>query len=339
MESLRAAVDDLEAAVSLDPEFGLAHGKLAMLYAVLNNFGGGVQGELFPLIRKHAELGMRHAPDHPESHMAALSIHWPIEWDWEESRKDLENALALDPDYDDARWALAEWYGVIAGNTDRGLEIVQEAIRLDPFGIQPLSVRAWILSNGQRYAEAAEQYRQLYTLAPSDPLHVLNMVSNLALVGQQEGALERIKELLPSFPSPRPVTLAVHLARAGDTVTARQVLTEAAARKEAGGSVAASGLAAAYAALGETEEALAWLERCFDQEGGIYYLRSHDWRNLWGHPRFQALWDRVGLLGDPPVVQPLEAADLEDPPGGLVIDRPPGEDPADPAAPKRGSPR
>jgi TolB-like protein/tetratricopeptide (TPR) repeat protein len=301
IENIYAAVDDMKSAVELDPEFGRAHQKLAMFYAVLNNFAGGVQGENFPIIREHTELAMRYLPpDHPEYHMAALSIHWPMEWDWEQSRKDLENALALDPDYLDARWALAEWHGVIAGNTDRGLEIIQEVERLDPFGVQPVTVRAWILTTGQRYAEAAEVHQRLHEMMPGDPAHVLNRASCLALAGEREEALRLIQEVLAGIPSPRSVTLAVHLARAGDTVTAREILTEGVARREAGGDVAASALAAAYAAVGEIEEALDWLERCFDEEGGIYFLRGHDWRPLWGHPRFQDLWDRVGLLGDPP---------------------------------------
>jgi serine/threonine-protein kinase len=302
IDNIYAAVEDMKVAVELDPAFGRAHQKLAMFYAVLNNFAGGVQGESFPVIREHTELAMRHLPpDHPEYHMAALSIHWPMEWDWEQSREDLENALALDPDYLDARWALAEWYGVIAGNTDRGLEIVQEVERLDPFGLQPVTVRAWILITGQRYAEAAEVHQRLHEMVPGDPAHVLNRASFLALAGEREEALQLIREVLPGIPSPRPLTLAVHLARAGDTVTAREILTDGLARREAGGDVAASALAAAYAAVGDIETALDWLERCFDQEGGIYYLRSPDWSPLWGHPRFQALWDRVGLLGDPPV--------------------------------------
>ena len=304
MENIRAAVDDLNTAVELDPEFGRAHGKLAMLYAILNNFAGGVQGEYFPLVREHAELAILHSPGHPESHMAQMSIHWPIEWDWEAARQDLENALALDPGYFDARWALAEWYGVIAGNTERGLEVIQEAARLDPFSSTPLNVRAWILTNGQRYAEAAEDYRRLHELMPEEPAHVLNMATNLALAGSTDEALEALRDVLPLIPSPRPVTLAAHLARAGDTITAREILEDAVSLKEAGGDVAASGVAAGYAALGEVEEALAWLERCFEDEGGIYYLRSPDWHPLRGHPRFQAIWDRVGLPGDPPVVPP-----------------------------------
>ncbi len=36
------------------------------------------------------------------------------------------------------------------------------------------------------------------------------------------------------------------------------------------------------------------------EEGGIYNLRSPDWNALHGHPRFQAIWDRVGLPGNRP---------------------------------------
>ena len=63
------------------------------------------------------------------------------------------------------------------------------------------------------------------------------------------------------------------------------------------GSVAASGIAIAYAALGDVDDALDWLERSFQDEGGVYFLRSIDFAPLAGEPRFQALWDRVGLYG------------------------------------------
>lgn len=308
IQSLEAAVVELERAIELDPEFGRAHGRLALVYGVLNNFGGGTQGELFPLMQEHAEQAARYAPDDPMTHMAQLSKHWPVEWDWEAARQDLENALALDPDFADARWALAEWYGVIAGNTDRGLEIIREAIRLDPFSVQPRAVRAWILTNGQRYAEAAEAYRGLLESAPGDVSVTLNLASNLALAGRPDEAAGRLREVLPAIPVPRPVTLAVHLARVGETDRAREVLEQAVALKGSGGSVPASGIAAAYAALGEVEESLAWLERSFDREGGIYYLRSPDWAPLWDTPRFRAIWGRVGLPGEYPAVRWAEAS-------------------------------
>jgi len=297
MESIQMAVGDFNRAVRMDPEFGRAHAKLAMLYAVINNFSGGVQGELLPLIQTHAELAVRYLPDHPDSHLAMMSVHWPIEWDWEAARLDLESILDLNPDYVDAWWALAEWYGVIAGNTERGLEIIQEAARLDPFSVQPLIVKGWILWNGRRFDEAAQVYRQVVELAPGDPTQTRNLVSVLALSGQMEEAAREMERLLSRTPAPFPVDFAVPLAQVGDTIAARALVDKAVERRAEGGDVAASGIAAGYAALGEVEEALDWLELCFEAEGGIYYLRKSDWDSLREHPRFQTLWNRLGFPG------------------------------------------
>jgi hypothetical protein len=120
----------------------------------------------------------------------------------------------------------------------------------------------------------------------------------LALAGRVEEARQELQVVLPAMPSPRPISLAVPLAWVGDTTAARAVLADAVAMKSSGGSVPASGIAAAYAVLGDVDNALDWLERSFDQEGGIYYLRSPEWQTLWGQPRFQALWDRIGLPGE-----------------------------------------
>ncbi len=300
------AVDALNRAIELDPEFGRAHGKLARIYVGMNNSGGGVQGELFPLIREHARAAMRFAPDHPESRMAMVSVFWTIEWDWEAARQEVERALALDPYFSDARAVLAEWYGVIAGNTDRALEVLSEVDRTDPFSLITPMLRGSILMNGRRYPEAVEEYRWLKAQAPEEWSWDLLLASSLALAGRQEEARQTIQDVLPRIPSPRPVELAVSLARAGDTAAARGVLEEAVALKEEGGNVPASGIARGYAVLGEVEEAITWLERCFGQEGGVYYLRNPDWDSLRGHPRFQAIWDRLGLPGGPPMVSPSD---------------------------------
>lgn len=61
-------------------------------------------------------------------------------------------------------------------------------------------------------------------------------------------------------------------------------------------------LAAGYAAVGETEVALDWLETSFREEGGDYSLR-HPWFDpLRSEARFRALWDELGLPGPEPVV-------------------------------------
>ncbi|MFO7589034.1 MAG: tetratricopeptide repeat protein [Gemmatimonadota bacterium] len=165
-EGLEAAVDDLEQAVALDPEFGRAHGMLGMLCGFLRDTGLRTAAEAFPLVRREAELAMRFAPDEPESRMAMMVVHMALERDREAARRDLEAVLALDPSYMEGRWALAQWCGYLAGDTKRGLREIEAARRLDPLGARLELSRGWILINGRRFDDAAEVLVRLYRANP-----------------------------------------------------------------------------------------------------------------------------------------------------------------------------
>jgi tetratricopeptide (TPR) repeat protein len=303
-EGSEAAEDDFRQAIALDPEFGQAHAMLAMAYLMQNNAGIRRRGELFPLIREHTGLAMQYAPDQPESHMAQASVYYTLEWAWEEARREMETVVALDSRREDWMWALAEWHGIVAGDTERALEILDNALRLNPFAATTGVLRASVLHFGRRYAEAAEEYRKLRTVDPANPTNTMNLVSNLALAGQMEEARQLMDEALPGIRRTYGPTLAVHLARVGDVEEARSVWEEAVARQAAGASISASGLAAGAVAVGETDEALSWLERAFDEEGGIYTLRDPLWDPVRSDSRFQTLWDLVGLPGLPPTKSP-----------------------------------
>jgi serine/threonine-protein kinase len=296
-----AAEDHFREAVTLDPEFGEAHAMLAMTYVVQNNSGIRRRGELFPLIREHAALAMQYAPDQAESHMAQSSVYYTLEWDWEAARQEMERAVELDR-RESWLWTLAEWHGIVAGNTEQALEILDDAFRMNPFSAATGSLRAGVLHFGRRYGEAAEEYRKLRAVDPANPTNTMNLVSNLALSGQREEARQLLDEALPDIRRTYGPTLAVHLARVGYMGEALSVFEEVAARRAAGASISASGMAAAALAVGETEEALDWLTRAFEEEGGIYTLRDPLWDPLRGDPRFQAFWNRLGLPGAPPPV-------------------------------------
>ncbi len=297
IDDLWAATEDFEHAVELDPGFGQAHARLALTLGMSNNYGQRRQGDLFPKMRRHALEAMRLIPDDPQAHMAMLAIHWPIEWDWAAARQDLERALELSPDLVDALWALAEWEGVIAGNTDRGLELLRRAETIEPNSPRIMTMRMWVLMNARRWDEAVEEGRRILELDPENLNTLLNVASLLSLEGHQEEARALLLPLLDELPPPHPPEMAAHVARVGETERARAILRAGVALRESGGDVPASGIAVGYAVLGDVEKALDWLERSFTEEGGIYYLRHADWDSVARDPRFQALWDRVGLQG------------------------------------------
>lgn len=299
-EGLAAAISDTEAALAIDPEFGRAHGLLGLLAVVERNWGLVSAEEAFPVVRRQAELAMELAPDEPSSHLALASVHWTLEWDWEAARRDLERALSLDPGNPEARWALAEWHGVIAGDTERGLREIENGRRFDPLSPSLREVEAWVLLVGRRWERAADVLLPLHLADPSDAWTTATVAWVLAGAGRTEEARELLDGIGPEIADPFRISLVAALAALGELDAARDHLARALAYRDAGGSMPASSLAAGYAAVGETETALDWLETSFRWEGGDYTLR-HPWFDpLRAEPRFRAIWDQLGLPGPEP---------------------------------------
>jgi len=301
-DEVEAAADALEQAIALDPEFGRAHGMLGLVNVVMRNRGMRSAAEAFPIVRRHAEIAMRLAPDEPESGMAQVALYWTLEWDWEAARHELERIIELDPSSPQGRWAFAEWHGVIAGNTERGLQEIEEARRLDPLSPLLDRVEAWILFVGRRYAEAAEAHGRMHTANPADAATAVTYARLLATAGDREEAEVLLAEVGPNVMDPFRVDLATAYAELGEFDLAREHMDRALAFREAGGWIPASTLAAGLAAIGDLEAALDWLERSFREEGGDWSLRDPGFDPLRAEPRFQTLWDEVGLPGAPPDV-------------------------------------
>jgi TolB-like protein/Tfp pilus assembly protein PilF len=300
-EDLEAAADDLEQAVALDPEFGRAHGMLGLVYVVLRNMGIRSAEEAFPIVRRQAEIAMRLAPDEPESRWAQAAVFWTLEWDWDAVRRACEAILELDPSSARVHWGLAEWYGIIAGDTERGLREIAEARRLDPFYPALDGKEAWILYVGRRYAESAEVLGRMHRAQPGDPMIAIGLAQLLAALGSRDEAEALLAAAVPNVPDPFRVGVVLAYAQLGEDELAREHLERALAFREAGGWIPASKLAMGFTAIGETDAALDWLERSFREEGGDYMLREPDFDPLRAEPRFQVLWDQLGLPGaDPP---------------------------------------
>ncbi|MEK6253731.1 MAG: hypothetical protein N2B05_03445, partial [Gemmatimonadales bacterium] len=299
-EGMETAVGDLERAIAIDPEFGRAHGMLGLLTIVMRNWGIRSMEEAFPVVRRQAEIAMRLAPDEPESRMAQLAVYWTLEWDWEAARRELEATLELDRSAPDARWALAEWHAVIAGDTERGLRELEIAKRLDPFSPTLGQLEAWILTVDGRWDEAAEVLGRLHRADPDDALTTVSLATALAAGGREEEAEALLAEVSSSVEDWFRVSLVTAYAELGEVEVAREHMARAIAFREAGGWIPASTLARGLAAIGETEDALDWLERSFREEGGDWSLRDSVFDPLRADPRFQALWDQVGLPGAGP---------------------------------------
>ncbi|HSG07060.1 MAG TPA: hypothetical protein VLA36_01795, partial [Longimicrobiales bacterium] len=149
-----------------------------------------------------------------------------------------------------------------------------------------------------RFEEGLEARRAFDRDFPDEPSALPGLAGNLAFMGhrQESEALDSL--WLPLVPRPLDPSWAITFAWRGDTVRARAILDTALVALEEGRKLSPQGFAYAYLGLGQYDEALDWLERAAD-ESHYWLLRDPAFDPLVPDPRFQALWKRVGLKGEP----------------------------------------
>lgn len=238
-----------------------------------------------------------------------------------------ERALVLDPDLAPARAALGWFQGIIFRDTDRGLEIVEEALTADPSYARSHSYHAWLLRSIGRFEEAVDSARTAYRLDPHSLLTLHALAWTLFCAGAPEEALEMERRVRRDTPhvdaghayvalmaaylglldeavaaardaaritgeNPLIMTaVAYTFAVAGRTRDARALADEAAAAQLP--RAPRGHLAMSYVALGDAERAIRLLREARRERCPFFLAARFDPRlgSLAGDPRVQNLFD------------------------------------------------
>jgi Tfp pilus assembly protein PilF len=220
------------------------------------------------------------------------------DWDPIAAERHFERALALDPDNAEAHLFFAH----LRSNQARHEEAMREsarALELEPFNSRFNALEGQFLVHAGRADDAIERLQAVIAL---DPNHVLARIfiatayiekgRYAEAISESQLAAERTRR---SMAHPLGI-LGYALVKSGDVAQARAVLEEllTASRSRY---VAPYGIALIYNALGERDEALAWLERGFEARDHKMNLLKVDpkWKNLHGDVRFQDLVRRIGF--------------------------------------------
>ena len=202
-EGAAKALPLLERALSMEPDYALAHGFASWAHEIVFARGGGREENRLGTIR-HAHAAIAHGRDDA----VALSLGGfglgMVAHDRQAARQAFEAALALSPSC-----ALTYMFGgvvmVLAGNPDRGIEWGERALRLSPF--DPMSYVPWFsitLGHFQRgeYEAAAEAAQKVFQANPYwSSAHFL-LAATHAKLGRHDAAKSaaaRVLELEPDF--------------------------------------------------------------------------------------------------------------------------------------------
>ena len=163
----------LQSALELDPDFAMAHRRLARLYLSVGNR----EKELEHLRRAY---NLRNTVTNDEQRLIEGS-YFSVQGQYEKAVESLVLLVNLNPDDPDAQYELALAY-LDAGNPGNAEKYLRQVLKLNPFSTPAYSYLVRVLARRNENAEALEVYRQAATRGLQTPS--LHWGLGLALLGQ-----------------------------------------------------------------------------------------------------------------------------------------------------------
>ena len=291
------AIDFFNQAIALDPLYGLAYSSVADAYRRLPITSDVPATDAFPKSRAAALRALEIDDELAEAHTWLGFIKMWFEWDWAGAESEMQRGIALDPQSGYARMA----YQHLLTQTGRHQEALAEgtsAIDLEPLSLIVNANHGWALFVAGRVEEAIAQTEKTLDLYPYFWVAHLNR-------GKLHVATAEYAQALRSFQKAHELsggnTEALSMsgyasALAGDESTGRKML-EALRSRAPNRYTPPYNIAVILNGLGETEDALEWLERAVAERDVhvVFLKRDTKWEAYRQKPRFKRILKRLSL--------------------------------------------
>jgi TolB-like protein/Tfp pilus assembly protein PilF len=294
-ESLEAAVVAFETALERDPDYARALVGLGDALAVLAFYDHRPPMEAFPLAKDAARRALEVEPRLAEPHATLGYAALYYDWDWQAAEREFRRAIAVSPDYAVAH----QWYSnylVSAGRFDEAETEMRRASELDPLSVVAHAAVAWVQYYAENYEQAAAQLEESFERDPDFLVAHQWMALALTALGRLDEAETYVLRFVEL--SGRSAASMAALARVrgaqGDVEEARRILE---ALEDDSGYVPSYEIGASWAALGEGDRAVAWLERAYDERAHSMAFLAVDplLASLHGMDEFADLLGRLRL--------------------------------------------
>jgi serine/threonine protein kinase/Tfp pilus assembly protein PilF len=298
-DNRKKALDYYRRAIDIDPAYALAYVELSKTYTALLNNNLIDPREAAPLAeaaaRKALELDDRLA----EAHLAMGTVKLNA-WDWSAAEQEFKHAIDLNPNLSRAHIAYF-FYLTQRGRYEEAAAEARRAIEVDPLSTLAKTSVVYSLLMSRQNKQAIEAVNEMIAHDQRNP--DLYGVLAQAYKGNKQyreaiGALEDAMKLGDDSPDLQ-ILLGTIYPNVGESNKTRAILKKLATGKDY---VSPIGLAILHAALGEREQAFAFLERAYaahDQQFIWLRIESESEQSEFGSlrfdPRFQDLLRRTGL--------------------------------------------
>jgi len=300
-DDIRTAIGCFEKAIGKDPNYVDPYRRLAAAYFHLAFHEIVPTKDAVPKTRDYVNKALQLDSTSAESHLSRALLQ-EVEMDYRGSRKEIERAIELNPNLAKAHSELGLSY-LYARDFERANLELQRSLDLDPLSVESILIAATSHLYAREPEKALELYQKALSIDPGSHFVTANIGLCHIKQGMYEQGLAEIRKSLEMIagqsghPSPNAMAdLPYALMKAGKADEARQVVREMVRYHEEHGTGTDS-VARAYAAIGEADKALEWLQKAYEEHSLQLEWTAVDFNleAMHSDPRFQAFLAKLGL--------------------------------------------
>ena len=293
-ETSLKAVGYFQQAIARDPAYAPAYSGLSDTYRAFDVQGLAPPRECMPKAEEAARKALALDDTLAEAHASLAGVLYRYDWDWPGAEREFRLSLELEPSYAEGHRAYAVYLMTVRRH-EEALAEAQRARELSPLSLVINTELGMALVRLGRYDEAIQQLRKTLEIDPK----FFRAYQTMALAYEGKGDWPRALEVLEKRPGRGQGQGNAWLGYAYGVTGRRQEALEVLARIEKSSHehyVSPQSFAVVHLGLGETEQAMAWLEKAYDGRafevlgfsGGLF-------DRLRGDGRFQDLLRRMRL--------------------------------------------
>jgi serine/threonine protein kinase/Tfp pilus assembly protein PilF len=288
----RKAIDCFQQAVSIDPNYALAYGGLAISYAYLTIYGDEPGAETFPKAREFASKASQLDGNLAEPHILLGLLKFLQEHDSVGWERESELALAANPNSTDAH-RLNGLRFLFLGRFDEALAEEQRALEIEPLSTAGNINYSYALFYAGRIDDSEAQTKKAIELAPDFWLSH----HYLSIIYRYKGNYAQSVEELAKSKDLRDETEAARLIRESFAKGGWQGFLRAMTVEHAPMKMTPYNIAGFYAEAGDKDRAFAALNEAVDKyDQFIGFVKIDPFlKPLRDDPRFQQVVKRIGF--------------------------------------------
>jgi len=295
----RKAIPFFQQAIEKDPNYAMAYSGLADTFALMTTYAGGEPKELMPKAKEAALKALALDDKFAEAHASLGFIVGYYDYDFATAEREFRRALELNPNYPTAH----HWRAVHLSHLKRFDEAIPEirrALELDPLSAVINLSYGDILVDARRFDEAIEQYQKTLELDPNFWNTYVFLGRAYEAKGMYDQAIDAYEKYSTFNMVPaESLNEAREIYRKSGWKAYLRVVLDSLVTKFQTVSLFQKPyvVAAFYARLGQTDEAIKYLEKAYEEHDPSmpWISVAVEFDNIRSDPRFKELVRRLGL--------------------------------------------